>query len=132
VPTLLTIAIKTEQDIVNVRKQVRMQAEQLQFSLIKQTKIVTAASELARNIFKYANVGTLEISLIHGRRGTGLQLVFKDQGPGIPDIEQAMSAGFSTGKGLGLGLSGAQRLVDEFNITSHLGKGTCVRIILWK
>lgn len=130
--TTLKVPIQSEYDIVKVRKLVREWSEQAHFSLIKQTKLITAASELARNIFKYAGTGTVQLTVVNLNRRIGLQLIFEDQGPGIADIEQAMTDGFSTGKSLGMGLSGTRRLVDEFNIRSAPGEGTRVNIILWE
>lgn len=127
-----TVSIQTEYDIVNIRKIVREWAIQAQFSLINQTKLMTAASELARNIYKYAGTGTMEINLLNDGRRIGIQLIFVDQGPGIADIEQAMTDGFTTGGSLGMGLSGSKRLVNEFTISSQLDQGTRVAIILWK
>lgn len=126
------VPILNEHDIVTVRKLVREWTIEAHFSLINQTKLMTAASELARNIFKYAATGTAQLNLLSDGRRTGLQLIFEDQGPGIPDIEQAMVDGFSTGKSLGVGLSGSQRLVHDFEISSQEGKGTRAAIIIWK
>lgn len=128
-----TIAINDERDVVNVRKIIREQALALKFSMINQTKLVTAASELTRNIIKYANCGTVEYNhLIDNNDRHGLQLIFTDQGPGIPDIKRVMAGGYTTGGGLGLGLSGSKKLVDEFELNSEVGKGTCIKLILWK
>ncbi len=127
-----TIPIQTEQDIVKVRKQVREMALLAQFSMINQTKIVTAASELARNVFRYGGQGTAQLNLVNNGTQAGVQLIFTDEGPGIPNITQAMTDGFSTGKSLGMGLSGSKRLVDEFSIASKMGEGTCVTVLIWK
>lgn len=127
-----TLPIQSEQDIVTVRKLVREWTVQAQFSVLSQTKLMTAASELARNVFKYATTGTAELNLISDGKRTGLQLIFEDQGPGIANIEQAMTDGFSTGNSLGIGLSGSARLVHDFEITSKEGKGTRAAIIIWK
>lgn len=127
-----TIAINKEQDIINVRKIVRDHAMQIGLSLLNQTKLVTAASELTRNIIKYANNGTLQLNILHKEDLIGLQLIFEDQGPGIPDISLAMLAGYSSKDGLGIGLSGSKRLVDEFDIKSEVGKGTLIKLMLWK
>lgn len=128
----VTVALRTQEDVVSLRHRVREQAVVLRFSLLDQTKIVTAASELARNAVIYGGGGEaiIETSLNNGR--DGLTLTFIDHGPGIPNVEDAMRAGFSTGGGLGLGLSGTRRLVDEFELRSEVGKGTSVRIVRWK
>jgi serine/threonine-protein kinase RsbT len=99
---------------------------------VNQTKLITAASELVRNMLKYANGGVAIIEVISQGRDNGIRLVFQDQGPGIKDIPQAMKDGFSTGKSLGLGLPGTKRLVNEFDIKSTVGEGTTVTIIKWK
>jgi serine/threonine-protein kinase RsbT len=120
------------EDVVLVRQAVRTWAVELGFSLVDQTKIVTAASELARNTVIYGGGGTVTLeSLVNGPR-RGLRLTFLDEGPGIKDLEQAMKDGFTTGNGLGLGLSGAKRLSNEFEIVSTLGQGTRVAITRWK
>jgi serine/threonine-protein kinase RsbT len=101
-------------------------------SLVNQTKIITAASELARNMLKYAKGGKVTIEIVNRGRENGIRLTFKDEGPGIPDVALAMKDGYSTGKSLGLGLPGTKRLVSEFNIESIVGKGTTVVVIKWK
>jgi serine/threonine-protein kinase RsbT len=128
----VTVALRTQEDVVLLRHRVREQAVVLRFSLLDQTKIVTAASELARNAVTYAGGGEaiIETSLKNGR--DGLSLIVIDHGPGIPNVEDAMRPGFSTGGGLGLGLSGTRRLVDEFELRSEVGEGTIVRIVRWK
>jgi serine/threonine-protein kinase RsbT len=128
----VTVALRTQEDVVLLRHRVREQAVVLRFSLLDQTKIVTAASELARNAVIYGGGGEaiIETSLNNGRDGLTLTVI--DHGPGIPNVEDAMRAGFSTGGGLGLGLSGTRRLVDEFELRSEVGKGTSVRIVRWK
>jgi serine/threonine-protein kinase RsbT len=103
----------------------------LGFSLVDQTKVVTAASELARNTVIYGGGGSMQIETLNGPR-TGLRLVFEDKGPGIPDIELALRDGFTTGSGLGLGLGGAKRLVNDFEISSRVGEGTRISITRWK
>jgi serine/threonine-protein kinase RsbT len=119
-------------DIVTARQLVRTRAVEAGFGLVDQTKIVTAASELARNTLDYGGGGTLRIeALVEGIR-KGLRLTFEDKGPGIPDIELALRDGFTTGGGLGLGLSGARRLVNDFDIHSVVGEGTRVRVTRWK
>jgi serine/threonine-protein kinase RsbT len=126
------LAIRSSEDVVRVRQQVRVLAVAAGLSLVDQTKIVTAASELARNTLDYGGGGTalLEVMEDVGRRG--VRLVFEDQGPGIPDIQAALRDGFTTGSGLGLGLGGARRLSNEFSIDSKPGVGTKITIVRWK
>lgn len=126
-----TIPIVSESDIVVVRRRVREVASQVGLSLVDQTKLVTAASELARNTVVYGGGGTLQLESLNGLRN-GVRLTFIDQGPGIPDIGLAMRDGFTTGSGLGLGLGGAKRLVNEFEIESAVGLGTKVALTRWK
>lgn len=126
-----SIAVCSESDIVAVRRRVRELANQVGLSLVDQTKLVTAASELARNTVVYGGGGTLQLESLNGPR-TGVRLIFTDQGPGIPDVELAMRDGFTTGTGLGLGLGGAKRLVNEFEIESIVGLGTKVALTRWK
>jgi serine/threonine-protein kinase RsbT len=123
------IEIRSQSDVVLVRQKTRAWAIECGFSLIEQTKIVTAASELARNTLDYGNGGTVTLETIERDSKTGLRLCFEDQGAGIADIELALQDGYTTGKGLGLGLGGARRLMSEFEITSELGKGTRITII---
>lgn len=132
VPERVTVTLRTQDDVVILRQRVREQAVGLCFSLLDQTKIVTAASELGRNAVTYAGGGEaiIEPSLDRGRVGLALTVI--DQGPGIPSIEDAMRPGFTTGGGLGLGLSGTRRLVDEFELHTEVGRGTTVRILRWK
>jgi serine/threonine-protein kinase RsbT len=126
------LPIQTSEDIVRVRQAVRSWAVELGFNLVDQTKIVTAASELARNTLVHGGGGTVELeSLVEAAR-RGLRLSFADQGPGMADVEQALRDGFTTGGGLGLGLGGAKRLSNEFEIRSQPGAGTVVRISRWK
>src|SRR5262249_7781868 len=120
------------QDIVLVRQLVRKLTKEASFSLVDQTKFVTAASELARNTVIHGGGGELRWEVILEGGRTGLRLTFEDQGPGIPDIEQAMKDGWTSGNGLGMGLSGSKRLVNEFELTSQAGKGTRVMITRWK
>lgn len=124
--------VQAESDVVSVRQTVRAWAQELGFSLVDQTKIVTAASELARNTLKHGGGGDLYIEVLHEGIRRGLKLVFEDAGPGISDVNLAMRDGFTTGGGLGLGLGGSKRLVNEFQIESRLGEGTKVTIIRWK
>ncbi|HEY9892173.1 MAG TPA: anti-sigma regulatory factor [Candidatus Sericytochromatia bacterium] len=124
--------VHTSADIVRVRQAVRQMAVELKFGLVDQTKIVTAASELARNTLDYGGGGTVKLEELESGSRRGLRLVFEDQGPGIPDLELALKDGYTTGGGLGMGLSGTKRLMSEFEIVSRLGEGTCVTIIKWK
>jgi serine/threonine-protein kinase RsbT len=126
------LAIETSSDIVRIRQHVRERSVELGFSLVDQTKIVTAASELGRNTVLHGGGGSATIEAVNDGMRRGLRLTFEDRGPGIRDIEQAMKDGFSTAGGLGLGLSGAKRLSNEFSITSAPGQGTRVIITRWK
>ncbi|WP_172642246.1 anti-sigma regulatory factor [Allocoleopsis franciscana] len=126
------MSIQSSADVVLVRQSVRQWAVELRFSLVDQTKIVTAASELARNTLDYGGGGTVKLEALQEGIRRGLRLTFEDNGPGISDIDLALKDGFTTGNGLGLGLSGTKRLVNEFNIVSEVGKGTCVTITKWK
>lgn len=125
------VQIADERDIVEVRRVVRSSAIEAGFGVTDVTRIVTAASELARNIYRHAYSGTLTISPLNSGATTGIELIFEDKGPGIVNIEQAMEPGFTTGGGLGMGLPGARRLMDEMNITSEVKKGTIVTIKKW-
>ncbi len=125
------LPIATNGDVVVVRQQVRSLAAKIGLSLVDQTKIVTAASELARNALVHAGGGRVLIEVLEGGRRPGLRLVFSDEGPGIPDVEQALTEGWSTAGGLGLGLSGSRRLVDEFDLVSAPGEGTRVTVTKW-
>ena len=123
--------ITSENDIVMARKVVRDAATALGFGLTDVTRIVTAASELTRNIYHYAKSGVMRWHSLNESAQVGLELTFEDEGPGIPDVEKAMEMGFSTGKGLGLGLPGSKRLMDEMTIESTVGKGTTVVVRKW-
>jgi serine/threonine-protein kinase RsbT len=127
-----TMPVRSQEDIVIVRQAVRKWAIDAGFSLVDQTKIVTAASELARNTVIYGGGGTVRLEHLEAGSRRGLRLTFEDKGPGILDIEQAMKDGFTSGSGLGLGLSGAKRLSNEFEIFSQQGEGTRVSITRWK
>ena len=126
------IDIYSSSDIVLVRKTVRTWAVELGFSLVDQTKIITASSELARNTLTYGGGGTLTLEVIEVGYRQGLRLIFNDQGAGISDIELALKDGYTTGGGLGMGLGGTKRLMSEFEISSRVGEGTQVKIIKWK
>jgi serine/threonine-protein kinase RsbT len=124
--------IQTSEDVVAVRQAVRQRAVELAFNLVDQTKIVTAASELARNTLQYGGGGTVTLEALDQGGRRGLRLTFEDQGPGIADLTLAMKDGYTTGSGLGLGLSGARRLSSEFHIDSRVGEGTRVTIVRWR
>jgi serine/threonine-protein kinase RsbT len=124
--------IVKEQDVVPFRNRVKEYAVKIGMSLVNQTKLITAASELVRNMLKYANGGGTTIEVVSKGRENGIRLTFTDKGPGIKDIPLAMKDGYTTGKSLGLGLPGAKRLVNEFDIKSTVGEGTTVTIIKWK
>lgn len=126
------MSIIREIDVIPFRNRLKEYAVKIGMTLVNQTKIITAASELARNMLKYAKGGVATIEVISKGKENGIRLVFKDEGPGIPDIKQAMKDGFSTGKSLGLGLPGTKRLVSEFDIVSEVGKGTTVTVTKWK
>jgi serine/threonine-protein kinase RsbT len=128
-----TFPVRSGEDVVKARQIVRSRAMDVGFSLVEQTKIVTAASELARNTVIYGGGGEMRVELVQqGGRRTGLRLTFEDQGPGIADIDLALRDGFTTGNGLGLGLNGARKLSHEFDIRSKPGEGTRVTITRWK
>jgi len=124
--------LRSEHDIVLARQTVRKLTQQLGFSLVDQTKMVTAASELARNAFVYGHGGTLSWEILERDGRRGLKVRFADEGPGIPNMDLAMTDGWTSGKGLGMGLSGARRLVNDFEIDSTVGAGTRVTIVRWK
>jgi serine/threonine-protein kinase RsbT len=127
-----TIEIRSSADVVAVRQATRTLAERVGLSLVEQTKLVTAASELARNTIDYAGGGCARLEAIENGVRRGVRLTFEDQGPGIPDVAQALKDGYTTGKGLGLGLGGARRLVNDFSIDSSPGAGTRIMIARWK
>jgi len=126
------LPIRTGDDVVRVRQQVRVVAATSGLSLVDQTKVVTAASELARNALVYGGGGLARVELVTSGNGRkGIRIGFIDEGPGIADVDLALTDGWSSGDGLGLGLSGARRLVDEFELTSKPGSGTCVVVVKW-
>jgi serine/threonine-protein kinase RsbT len=131
-PAPETVAIRGAEDVVMARQHVRTRAVELGFSLVDQTKLVTAASELARNTLQYGGGGVMYIEQLNEGSRRGLRLIFEDQGPGIPDIATAMRDGYTSGSGLGLGLGGAKRLANEFSIESTPGVGTRVTIARWR
>lgn len=126
------LELRSGSDIVSVRQAVRTWAVEAGFTLVDQTKMVTAASELARNTVDYGGGGTVRLELLSEGVRRGLRVAFEDRGPGIPDIEKALTDRYTTGTGLGLGLGGARRLVNEFDISSRVGEGTRVVITRWK
>ena len=125
------VTVSSDQDVVRVRQLVRTVAVAVKLSLVDQTKLVTAASELARNTLVYGGGGVVEVDRVENGRRSGIRISFVDQGPGIPDLGLALSDGFTTGGGLGLGLSGARRLVDEFDINTAVGQGTSITVTKW-
>lgn len=126
------MVLSREVDVIPFRNRLKEYAVKIGMSLVNQTKIITAASELARNMLKYANGGKVTIEVVSKGRENGIRMVFKDEGPGIADVSIAMKDGYSSGKSLGLGLPGTKRLVSEFHIESVVGKGTTVTVIRWK
>jgi len=124
--------IQSSDDVVRVRQLVRQWANEAKFSLVDQTKLVTATSELARNTLEHGGGGCVRIELVENGARRGIRLAFEDNGPGIPDIQLALRDGYTTGSGMGLGLSGSKRLVNEFDIKSEVGRGTTVTIVRWK
>lgn len=126
------LPLHTDEDVVRLRKQVRESMIAMRFGLVEQTKYITAASELARNVLRYGGGGEGHITFLRDGARQGLQLSFHDQGPGIADIALALSDGYTSGGGLGLGLGGARRLSDEFQIDTRPGAGTTVTIVKWK
>ena len=125
------LPLHSEDDVVRVRRAVRALAVELGFGLVDQTKLVTAASELARNTLTHGGGGTARLEVLTGPR-VGLQMVFEDAGPGIPDLDLALSDGYSTGSGLGLGLSGSRRLMHDFSVDTRPGEYTRVTVVRWK
>jgi serine/threonine-protein kinase RsbT len=136
-PTVIVLSkdlmtIEREQDVVPFRNRVKETAVKIGMGLVNQTKLITGASELVRNMLKYGKGGKANIEILSGPRDKGIRLTFTDKGPGIPDVDKAMQDGFSTGKSMGLGLPGTRRLISEFHISSEPGKGTTVTVIKWK
>jgi serine/threonine-protein kinase RsbT len=127
-----TMPVRSSEDIVRVRQTVRVWAVELSFGLVDQTKLVTAASELSRNAVDYGGGGTVKLEALKNGVRSGLRLTFEDHGPGITNVELALQDGYSTSSGLGLGLGGAKRLANDFEIDSRLGEGTRVCITRWK
>jgi serine/threonine-protein kinase RsbT len=127
-----TVPIKSSSDVVMVRQRVRTWTTEMKFSLVEQTKIVTAASELGRNTLEHGGGGSLELALIINGTRHGIRLRFSDRGPGIPDVSQALKDGYTTGGGMGLGLGGSKRLMNEFEIDTKPGIGTTITAIRWR
>lgn len=125
------IQVGREQDVVLLRNRIKEVAVKIKMGLVNQTKLITAASELLRNMLRYANGGSCLIEVVSRGRDNGVRLTFTDNGPGIPDLSLAMTDGYSTGRSLGLGLPGAKRLVNEFDLKSKVGEGTTVMILKW-
>jgi len=125
-------ALKSDVDVVAARRGVSDWAKEIGLSVLDRTRVVTAASELARNTVVYGRGGVMSLEVVRDRTREGLRLTFEDQGPGIEDIERALQDGYSTGKSMGIGLPGARRLVNEFAVTSAVGVGTCVTVVRWK
>jgi Anti-sigma regulatory factor (Ser/Thr protein kinase) len=126
------VPLRTEEDIVASRQKVRVLTQQLKFSLVEQTKMITAASELSRNTVVHGRGGAMRWEMLDDGLRRGLRLCFEDAGPGIPDVKLALSDGWSSGTGMGLGLPGSRRLVHEFDLRSNVGEGTLVSITRWK
>jgi serine/threonine-protein kinase RsbT len=126
------VPIKSSSDVVLARQRVRAWALEMKFSLVEQTKIVTAASELSRNTLDHGGGGELELALVVNGTREGIRLCFSDKGPGIADVKLALTDGYSSGSGMGLGLSGSKRLMNEFDIRTAPGSGTSVTVIRWK
>ena len=131
-PSSGSIALKGESDIVACRQLVRKLTQQLKFSLVDQTKMITAASELSRNTVVYGGGGEMRWEIVQEGLRTGLRLAFEDRGPGIPDVDAALTDGWTSGAGMGVGLSGSRRLVNDFDLRTAVGEGTCVTIARWK
>ncbi len=127
-----SLELRSSEDIVLARQAVRKKAVALGFGLVDQTKVVTASSELARNTIDYGGGGTVQVEVVENDRRSGLRLVFEDKGPGIENLDLALTDGYTTGNGMGLGLSGSKRLSHEFEIVSKPGEGTRVSILRWK
>jgi serine/threonine-protein kinase RsbT len=128
----MTLPLRSDEDVVALRRHVRERAVAIALSLVDQTKLVTAASELARNTIKYGGGGEVHLDALEDGFKRGVGLIFVDNGPGITDLEMALRDGYTTGGGLGLGLGGSKRLVDEFEIDSRPGEGTAVSVVKWK
>jgi serine/threonine-protein kinase RsbT len=128
----MIVPLRTDEDVVHLRKHVRERAVAIKLSLVDQTKLVTAASELARNTLKYGGGGEVQLEALDDGMREGVALLFVDGGPGIADLDLALTDGYTSGGGLGLGLSGSRRLVDEFEIDTRVGEGMAVSVAKWK
>lgn len=126
------VPIGSSSDVVIARQKVRQWAVELRFSLVDQTKLVTAASELARNALDHGKGGTMFLETLANGARSGLRMIFEDHGPGIADVDMALKDGFTTGSGMGLGLGGSKRLVNDFSIESEVGKGTRITAVRWR
>jgi serine/threonine-protein kinase RsbT len=126
-----TLPIRSSEHVVLVRTAVRQKAVKAKFGLVDQTKVVTAASEIARNTLDYGRGGEVLLEIVREGTRNGVRLTFMDKGPGIPDLALALTDGYTTGNGMGLGMSGTKRLVDEFDVASKVGEGTTVTIAKW-
>jgi serine/threonine-protein kinase RsbT len=126
-----TVEVRNDDDVVRARRAARELAGEAGLRLVDETKLITAVSELARNMTRYAGGGVVTVTVLADGRRRGVRAVFVDEGPGIPDLEQAMRNGYTTGTGLGLGLGGAKRLVHEFEIDSVVGRGTTITVLMW-
>jgi serine/threonine-protein kinase RsbT len=126
------LPIQQERDLIYCRNRVKEVAAKIGMGIVNQTKLITATSEIARNMLIYGGGGLVLIEVVNRGKQDGVQLTFQDKGPGIPDLQKAMQDGFTTGKTLGMGLPGAKRLVNEFSIQSIVGKGTIVKMLKWK
>jgi serine/threonine-protein kinase RsbT len=131
-PDVGSVPLAGERDIVMCRQMVRRLTQQVKFSLVDQTKMITAASELSRNTVVYGGGGEMRWAIVQEGARTGLRLAFEDKGPGIPDVELALTDGWTSGSGMGVGLSGSRRLVNDFDIRTVVGEGTCVTVTRWK
>jgi serine/threonine-protein kinase RsbT len=127
-----SMAIQQERDLVYCRNRVKEVSVKIGMGIVNQTKLITATSEIARNMLRYGGGGVMIIEVVHRGKQDGVQLIFEDKGPGIPDVNKAMEDGYTTGRTLGMGLPGAKRLVSEFSIQSTVGKGTIVKMLKWK
>jgi serine/threonine-protein kinase RsbT len=126
------VPIKNGSDVVLVRQRVRIWTTEMKFSLVEQTKVITAASELARNTLEHGGGGEVERALVNNGTRSGIRLTFSDHGPGIPDVKQALTDGYTSANGMGLGLGGSKRLMNEFEIDTTPGQGTTITCIRWK
>ena len=127
-----SMPLRSEADIVLCRQTVRKLTQQIKLSLVDQTKFITAASELSRNTLVYGGGGEMRWDIVQQGLRTGLRLAFEDRGPGIPDVEKALTDGWTSGSGMGVGLSGSRRLVNDFDLRTAVGEGTCVTVTRWK